>query len=89
MFCLTLTFVLTSVSKIVQKTLNTQEHNIYSLRDTRRPTYGLMVSVLGMVFVPFLASFGLQCCPVWHHLGPRATLLGLMAHMWGPGPKVV
>ena len=39
---------------------------------------GVLVLGTGMVFVPFLASFGPQGEPVWHHLGPRATPFGAL-----------
>ena len=49
---------------------------------------GVLVLGTSMVFVPFLASFGLQVDLfgiIWA-VGP--PLLGLLAHMGGPGPKV-
>ena len=39
---------------------------------------GVLVLGTSMVFVPFLASFGSQGRPVWHHLGPRATPFGAL-----------
>ena len=39
---------------------------------------GVLVLGTSMVFVPFLASFGPQGGPVWHHLGRRATPFGAL-----------
>ena len=48
----------------------------------------MLVLGTSMVFVPFLASFGpkLDLSGIIWALGP--ALLGLLAHMGGPGPKV-
>ena len=49
---------------------------------------GVLVLGTSTVFVPFLASFGPQGGPVWHHWALGPPLLGFLAHMGGPGPKV-
>ena len=45
---------------------------------TLRPFSSEPLIGTSMVFVPFLASFGPQGGPVWHHLDPRATPFGAL-----------
>ena len=48
---------------------------------------GVLVIGTSTDFVSVLVSFGAQGGPVWHHLDPRATPLGLLAHMGGTWSK--